>query len=633
MLTNERLNPQFIRAHGYRLTDAQVLVVFCVTVLILLFAMHYRLGMELADDGAFFLRYAENMVKGEFWVWNLGEAPVWGASAPLYPLIIALPMALGVSPESAIVGVGLALASASLAAVTLMLGHRFGFITAFGFLAFLTLATSMMYFSGAGLETPLTIALLASALWTLLYKPNGWVIGLIAGLIIVNKLDLVPVGGLLILAHWIQDKRFPRVAIIVALVIGSAWYGFAWWYFGAPVPNSFLTKSLHQSSQPKTIDWTWFGMFLFWAGVHKWFTGLSAFAVWHRGRELLPLVVLLGGTLMVHLIAYTVKFPFEPYNWYAMPALFSLVVGAAIGLGVLSEVVSRLVSAKSLAAGTVAVLVLGLVFITSIEEEKIATNHIKMFASHHEFDRAEAGRWVDANTPENFVVYTMWGNPAYYSQRRVLDGSFLNRKFEELDLITKYRPEILILQNNPGSTPMAPVFAATTGEDYRVVKVFDKTHSAGMDYFFVVLARQDVLDSIRYIDPPRDLMAFVGDVVLGDQFGILRPQGLGTLFVHPGATTVTSFKFAAADYLRHGEEQVIHIHARISPNISEEAVRRGAGNVRVRILQGENQLADETVSVGKPLHRNIPISDDEGLQFIVDNNGGADTDWLLLSIK
>lgn len=621
------MNPQ-----NYRLTSTQLLVLFCGIVLILLFAMQYRLGMELADDGAFFLRYAENMLKGEFWVWNPGEAPMWGASAPLYPLIIALPMALGMSPEAAIVGSGLALASVSLAAVTLMLGHRFGFIAGLAFLVFAAMNSNLMWLSSAGLESPLTIALLAFALWTLLYKPNAWVIGLAAGLLMVNKLDLVPVGGLLLLAHWLQDKRFPKVAVMVTATIALAWYGFAWWHFGAPVPNSFLTKSLHQNNLPKTIDWTWFGGFLLWVGVHKWLTGLSAIAIWHKGRALLPLVVLLGGMLAVHLIAYTIKYPFEPYNWYAMPALFALLVGGAIGLVVLAELGSRMVPGKVWVSGAVAALVLGLVFATSIRKEVFNTNHIKMFTSNHEFDRAEAGRWVDANTPENFVVYSMWGNPAYYSKRKVLDGSFLNRKFEEADLIKKYRPEILILQNNPGSTPMNPVFAATKGEEYRVVKVFDKTYSAGMDYFFVVLAREDVLDKIRNIDTPRDLMAFVSDVQLGDQFGIFKSQGLGTLFVHPGATTATSFNFAAADYLHNSAKQVINIHARIAPNIPEEAVKRGGGDVRVRILQGEKQMADGIVRVGEPLQRNLPIAGDLPLQFIVDNNGGPDTDWLLLSI-
>lgn len=622
------MNPQ-----TYRLDPTQLLALFCGIVLILLFAMHYRLGLELMDDGAFFLRYAENMLKGEFWVWNLGEAPVWGASAPLYPLIIALPMALGLSPEAAIVGTGLALASVSLAAVTLMLGHRFGVITGVAFLVFAAMDSYLMYYSSAGLETPLTIALLAFALWTLLYKPRAWVIGLAAGLLMVNKLDLIPVGGLLLLAHWLQDKRFPKVAVLLAGAIALAWYGFAWWYFGAPVPNSFLTKALHQNNYPKTIDWTWFGGYVFWVGIHKWLSGLSALAVWRSGRMLLPLVVVLGGMLTVHLIAYTLKYPFEPYNWYAMPAVFALLVGGAIGLGLLAELGARWIPGKAWASGLFGAVVLIVIFSTAVRSEMFATAYIKMFASHHEFDRAEAGRWVAANTPENFVVYTSWGNPAYYSNRKVLDGSFLNMRFEEADLIKKYRPEILILQNNPGSTPMNPVFAATKGEEYRVVKVFDKTNSAGMDYFFVVLAREDVLDKISNIVPPRDLMAFVRNVQLGDQFGIFKPQGLGTFFVHPGSTTATSFQFAAADYLRDSEEPVINIHARIAPNIPEDAIKRGAGNVRVRILQGEKPLADGIVRVGEPLQRSLPIAGDQPLQFVVDNNGGTDTDWLLLSIR
>jgi hypothetical protein len=616
-----------------QLTPTQLLILFCGIVLVLLFSMHYRLGAELADDAAFFVRYAENMLKGEFWVWNIGEAPVWGASAPLYPLIIALPMALGVPPEAAIIGVGLTLASVSLAAVTLMLGHRFGFITGLAFLAFAALDTGMMYFFGAGLETPLTIALLAFALWTLLYRPRAWVIGLAAGLLMVNKLDLVPVGGLLLLAHWVQDKKFPKVALMVAAAIALAWYSFAWWHFGAPVPNSFLTKSLYQNDHPKSIDWTWFGGFLFWVGIHKWLTGLSVIALWRNVRGLLPFVILLGGMLLIHLIAYTIKYPFEPYNWYAMPALFALLVGGAIGVGMLTDYAARRFPKNSWVAGTTGIVILGLVFVTAIRSEIMGTTNIKMFASHHEFDRAEAGRWVAENTPKDFIVYTMWGNPAYYSQRKVLDGSFLNRRYEPDDLVKKYRPEILILQNNPGSTPMNPVFAATKGENYRVVKVFDKTYLAGMDYFFSVLAREDVIDKIRNIDPPRDLMPFVHDVLLGDQFGILKPQGLGTLFVHPGASTATHFSFGAAKYLRDSASKMLRIHARIAPNIPEDAIQRGAGNVRLRILQGEQELVNAIVKVGGGLQHDLTITSNQSLQFIIDNNGGADTDWLFLSIQ
>lgn len=614
-----------------QLTPAQLLALFCGVVLILLFSMHFHLGAELADDGAFFLRYSENMLKGEFWVWNQGEAPVWGASAPLYPLVVALPMALGVSPEAAIIGVGLALTTLSLAATTLMLGHRFGAIAGVAFLAFSALDTGMMYFAGSGLESPLTVALLAFSLWTLLYRTNGWVVGIAAGLLMVNKLDLLPVGGLLLLAHWLQDKRFPNIAVTLAAVIGLAWYGFAWWHFGAPVPNSFLTKSLHQNDHVKSIDWTWFGNFVLWAGIHKWLAGLSALAIWRKGRAQLPLLVLFGGLLLIHLTAYTVKYPFEPYNWYAMPSVFALLVGAAIGLGYVADAVERRLPQRRLMSQALAIGCVAVLVGVSYRTEMSGTASIKIFASHQEFDRAQAGRWVDANTPEGFVVLTSWGNPAYYSRRKVLDGSFLNRKFENASLIKKYRPEILILQNNSG-TPMKPEFAAIKDGGYRVVKLFDKTYSAGMDYFFAVLAREDIVGQVRNIDPPLDLMPYVHDIQLGDKFGILKPQGSGTVFIHPGADTPTAFTFAAQDYLGQEGKKTLQIHGRIDPNIPADAASRGAGNVRVRILQGDKQLFDDVVKVGQPMLHTVAYSGSEPLRISVDNHGGADTDWLLLSI-
>lgn len=73
-----------------------ITVFFAIAVaLLFLAAIRYRLAHELPDDAAFFLRYAENMAQGQFWVWNLGEAPVWGASAPLFPLLFVLPLKWG----------------------------------------------------------------------------------------------------------------------------------------------------------------------------------------------------------------------------------------------------------------------------------------------------------------------------------------------------------------------------------------------------------------------------------------------------------------------------------------------------------------------------------------------------------
>ena len=105
---------------------------------------------------------------------------------------------------------------------------------------------------------------MVAALWVLLDRTLGLVVGLVAGLLMVNKLDLLPVGGALLLALWFREGRLLRLVFAVAGIMMAIWYGFAWWYFSAPVPNSFLAKALHQDNLPKTIDWNWFGHFVLW---------------------------------------------------------------------------------------------------------------------------------------------------------------------------------------------------------------------------------------------------------------------------------------------------------------------------------------------------------------------------------
>lgn len=617
--------------HKQRISTTQTLLIFCGALLWLLLSMQARLGLELADDGAFFLRYAQNMLGGEFWVWNRGEPPVWGASAPLYPLLLAAAMKIGLSSQASIIAVGFALCCVSLTAVSFVLAQRFGALAGVSFLVLAALDTNLMYFAGSGLESPLTVALLSFGLWALMCGRKNWQVGLAAGLLMVNKLDLLPAGALLLLAFSYQEKRIPRLALVIATGLAFGWYAFAWWHFGAPVPNSFLTKSLHQEDLPKIITRSWFSVFVLWAGIHKWLTAFAAFAAIRRARPLLPEFIFLAGLLLAHLAAYTIKYPFEPYSWYGIPAIFALLVMASIGLALFGQLVAQ-VGRKPWMAPLAVLSSLLLVFATSVRAEAVETAHIKMFVSHHEYDRAEAGRWVAAHTPLDFSVYTAWGNPAYYSHRTVLDGSFLNRRFDGSDLIKQHSPEILILQNNPGSTPMNPVFAQTQGEGYRVVKVFDRTYAAGMDYFFVVLAREDVLDKITEIDPPRDLMPFVKDVRIGDAAGLLKPQGVGTLFVHPGATTATEFSVDGASYLRESGKNELEIHARMAPNVPEDAIKRGGANVRVQITQGDKVLADSLVKVGSPMRRTFAVTGSEPLRVVVGNNGSPDTDWLLFSV-
>jgi hypothetical protein len=470
--------------------------IFLVTAAIFLWSMRLRMGPELADDGGFFLRYAENMTHGQFWVWNFGQHPVWGASAPLWPLVVAFPLAFGAPPLGSMVGTGFALTAASMSALALMLYRRFGLATAVAFVVFAALDTGLMYYAGAGLETPLAVALIAVGVWVVLFHPPSWLAGLAVGLIIVNKIDLIPAGCALLAALWLRDRAFPRAAACTALVVVACWYSFAWVYFGQPVPNSFLTKAFDQGSARRSITWTWMAKYALLSGSRPWVCLFAAVATIRGVLVRAPLVVFLGAIAIFDLVGYTVRPPFEPYDWYAMPAVLSLAILAACGVGWLADRVARIAGKRAWIGLAAAAAVLATVCVTSLGAERGETQTLLSFSSNQEFDRAQAGRWVAAHTPKHFVVYSLWGNPALFSQRDVIDGSFLNRPYQSGNLIQEYRPDVLILENNPGSTPSRPVFAFYTS-GYRIVKLFDRTYRHGMGYFFAVLVRDDDLRALR----------------------------------------------------------------------------------------------------------------------------------------
>lgn len=606
----------------------QSLTLFALSLVVYYFAMHWRIGLEVADDGAFFLRYAQNMLSGEFWVWNSGEEPVWGASAPFYPVFLAIAMGLGITPEQSIPVVGYLIGATSLSFLTVILARRFSLSTGVAFLTFTALNTGLMYFAICGLESPLTYALLCFASWAILRSENSLVLGVSAGLLMVNKLDLLPIGGLLLLALWARNRRFPTTAIVVALAIAIIWHLFAWLYFGAPVPNSFLTKSLYQDNLPKLIDWTWFTNFVYLNGAHRWLAILAIAGVALKFKKNIPLLILLVGTLVIHTAAYTIKYPFEPYNWYCMPSLLSLTILSSIGV---SNILNVFNQNKIITSAATLALLSSFIY-ANYPTEAAGTKSITQLGSLTELDRANAGRWVDINTPNSFRILTYWGNPSFYSNRTVLDGSFLNRNYEKEDLISKYRPEAIITTANSGTNPMQPYFSVMD-RGYTVVKVFDSAFRSGADHFFGVMIRNDLVDKITNAAPPKDYLNLFSDIRLGDTFGIIRVYDQSTLFIHPGANEPTTATFDTVAFRKKFNKDNLLVRLETSPLISNEAIARGAGNMRVTLKNGDQIFMDKEVQPGSPATQKIHIENIDKIEISVANNGSPDSDWLLFKIQ
>ena len=311
------------------------------------------------DDGAFFLKYAENMSIGHFWQYNIEDAPVWGASAPLYPLLVAPLIKIGISGVLAIKTIGFALVNFT-TCIAIRFFKQLGILYGLFCSCLIALSTVITSNAIAGLETPLSLSLISLTLLILKGHRKVDVNPFIAAgsaavlaILGINKLDLLPLSILAMILYAVSINRSKfamsvSVATYSLIIVGS--YSFFWKYFGSPLPNSFVTKALHQE-RLRIIDWSWFTtnlyienpfklilflifviyliMLLF--GKDKSSHSIDAFILSDYWRPAVCCLFLVAYMTL----AYTVKPPFEPYPWYLAPPDFALSILSTFGMACL----------------------------------------------------------------------------------------------------------------------------------------------------------------------------------------------------------------------------------------------------------------------------------------------------------
>lgn len=201
----------------------------------------------MGDDAYITLRTLDNWVHGHGLRFNVDER-VQAYTHPLWLFVLALPYAVTGEPyyTTLFVSMNLAFAAVLLVAWRGTAHARLGA----ALIVLLMFSKAFMDFSTSGLENSLTHLLLA--LWLLATgddeKPARrlWAGSLLAGLLVVNRLDLL----LLIGPPWVWSvlglsKRGRLGAALVAVAPVMGWLGFALFYYGSPIPNTAFAKLGH----------------------------------------------------------------------------------------------------------------------------------------------------------------------------------------------------------------------------------------------------------------------------------------------------------------------------------------------------------------------------------------------------
>ncbi|MCY4046189.1 MAG: hypothetical protein OXE99_14090 [Cellvibrionales bacterium] len=214
---------------------------FLLLFLLFGFLSHYYFA-QIGDDGYIYFRYVAQALDGYFGRWSQGIEPVEGYSSPLWFLLLTGVSATGVDVKSAAQWLGLGFALLSLAG-TWRLGRLLGLTNHQAALPCfaLLLTTGFHYWSTAGLETPMVIAI---TVWLAIAFVSGHLKGFWLAMISLAR----PEGIFLLPLLVISDRLVsPSPLKIKAILFASSpfvtWFIFRLCVYELPLPNTFYAKA------------------------------------------------------------------------------------------------------------------------------------------------------------------------------------------------------------------------------------------------------------------------------------------------------------------------------------------------------------------------------------------------------
>lgn len=266
------------------MTFKKILPDLIVSLILLFSTLYYSFNyinftIPPFEDAAMIMRYAQHLAGGHGIVWNIGEAPVDGATDFFFMVSAAALIKLGLTVGQAVRGIGFI---SHLLTILLVYWanrrvHNGSIPLSFLSGLYLAVGTGLSYVS-AYFGTPY-FALAAASTWTLgliLMKeqnPRWWLSllfalsGLVTGLIrpegvILASLVLLAVVIMRLtetykhpLSFTVRVKNSGVLSIVlifgvVFLTLGGAYFLWRWDYFGYPLPNPFYKKG--------EGGWNWF---------------------------------------------------------------------------------------------------------------------------------------------------------------------------------------------------------------------------------------------------------------------------------------------------------------------------------------------------------------------------------------
>lgn len=420
------------------MTSPTLAAVVAAAGLMLVAVRIYSADQPVSDDAFITYRYAENLAGGHGFVFNRGAAPVQGTTTPLYTALLALGARLGADIPALSLVLG-ATALAAAAGLVVLLARDLGALAA-GVAAALTWSASpLTWYSVAGMETPLYMALTLGTIWAA-YHGRAGLAFLVGALAVLTRLDglavLAAAGALLVLS-----RRWSWPGALGAAALLAGWAVLANAMFGSPIPSSGLAKLVHEdgisgrfnplsptllelafpASRPvlEEAEAPYLAPVVLGAGGCLLAAASAASLLSRRARA--------GGLLVLWLTLYVTGFgllQLPHFSWYYTP--MALAAGLLLWVvlqGTLSAVVRALARALGWDARRAAGVIAPLVLILGAGLAVATAGYSRTHGPPQDLPaQQEAGEWLrhHAGSEDTVAAYEI-GKVAFYSGRAVVD--------------------------------------------------------------------------------------------------------------------------------------------------------------------------------------------------------------------
>lgn len=313
-----------------------ILPIFGATVCALL-QLHN--GMRFFDDAYITFRYARNISLGQGFVYNLGER-VLGTTTPLFTLILA-GIAWIFSPR-VITNASFYITLVS-DVINVFLIFRICYslfqdkILSFAIMSAFILNPLRLDVASGGMETSLFICLMLLTYATYLCHNKSTMTAVWASFSFLIRPDAIFFIFPLFLDWFIHDHFKAIKASILTILISTPWIIFAWVYFGNPIPNSILAKSISYGNlTPGHAAYFLFTFFSTWTlGIYNnilyLFPGLtiniflSIIACLHIWKNHIRTWVIVVYPILYYAIMLSLNSPMS-FAWYYPPLLPGLLI-------------------------------------------------------------------------------------------------------------------------------------------------------------------------------------------------------------------------------------------------------------------------------------------------------------------